>query len=119
MYFDIFLQGNWVVIDPGTDQANGVHMDGPGPKRAVVYAMRQLNPGRVQCLVTPAQLAQLNANGVSYIHFSTLPAGETGQGGGPAHVFGRFAIQPGSTADEVIIYRPGSSVPEVVTGGAP
>lgn len=113
MYYDIFLPGTWATVaDPGPDAATGVHLDGPGPKRCVVYACRPLNSGLLHCLVTEGQLDALDAAGIAYLNFSTIPAGDKAVGGGPAHVFGRAVFErDGAT---VRMYRPGSAVPEVL-----
>ena len=116
MYFDIFIPGTWApVADPGPDQPNGVHLDGPGPMRVVVYAAVQINPGRWHCLVTAPQLAQLKADNIPHVYFGALPANEKAASGGPAHVFGSYVVEPGATVDEVKIYRPGKAKPEVVS----
>lgn len=116
MYFDAYFAGAFTIVaDPGPDQPNGVHLDGPGPLDVVVYAARQLNPGRWHCLLTAAQHNQITDDGVPHIHFSTLPANEKALSGGPAHVFGPWTCEPGATEDEIIIYEPGNPEPIVIS----
>lgn len=115
MYFDIYIPIAWKRIDdPGKDAANGVHLEGPAKLRAVMYAA--VEHGTVwHCLVTAPQLAQLKKDAIPFVHFSALAAIEK-LTGCPRHVFGHQCVEPGATADEVKIYKPGKAEPEIVRG---
>jgi len=119
-YFDIFianLNATW------EDTAQGVLIDLPGPRQALVYAVVQpyeqgLPEGTpanklnfIHCLVTGEQLDQIEADNVPLLPFASVDARFRNTFGGPGHVFNPIGIRyrDGGT---VKIHRIKSATPE-------
>jgi len=101
-----------MLADPGKDQPNGVHLEGPDKARVVVYAVD--NQGAVwHCLLTPEQREAVEKAGIAFKNFSTLEEIEK-LAGAPRHVFGSAVYEPGDKDGEFKVYRPGKAEPEII-----
>ena len=101
MYYDIFINNPAATIDY-TPEGTVVNL--PGPKQAIVYAVSErlfpanVDPpaegtpvtpeiGFLHCLVTEAQLAQIEADNIAFKFYHEADARFKHADGSPPHVF--------------------------------
>lgn len=123
MYFDIFIPNTNVTWE---DTSEGVLIDLPGNRQALVYALVQpYEQGAIEgkpakklnflhCLVTESQLDQIEEDNIPLLPWPAIDAKFKNEFGGPGHVFNPVGIVYRDGKD-VKVNKIKSATPELVT----